>query len=109
MTIELTPEIVAPLAIRAQQRGLTPEETAREILRAELGAVNGAGSVTNGAEIGAEEPELEAVPRTLADLFAGRIGVVDSGLLVPGGANMSQDPGRKFAAGMLEKRRLNKL
>lgn len=109
MTIELTPEIVAPLAARAQQRGLTPEELAREILRDELDALKGADSVTNGADDDAQEPEDRAAEPTLYELLVEHIGVINSSEYVPGGAHLSQDCGRKFAEGMLEKRRQGKL
>jgi hypothetical protein len=102
MTIELTPEIADALAAQARQRGTTPEQLAQEIL---------AESLREMAASDYEQPEREAKvkARSLADLFAGRTGVIRSSESVPGGAHLSQDSGRKFAAGMVEKRRRGKL
>ena len=47
--------------------------------------------------------------KTLADYLKDHIGVIDSGEHVPGGAHMSEDTGKKFAEGMVEKRRRGRL
>ena len=41
---------------------------------------------------------------TLADFLHGHIGVLHSSEYMPGGARMSVDSGKKFAAGLLKKR-----
>jgi hypothetical protein len=41
---------------------------------------------------------------TLADFLGDFIGCLDSGEIVPGGANMSENIGETFAEGMAEKR-----
>ena len=45
----------------------------------------------------------------MLDFFEGYVGVLHSSECVPGGAQMSQDTGRKFAEGMLKKRQEGKL
>lgn len=108
MTIVLSPEVEAALAAQAERRGLTPDQLANEILKDNLRGANGAGQIAvNGSDV--EEPEDELAEGALYDLFAERIGVINSSEYVPGGANMSQDCGRKFAEGMLEKKRQGKL
>jgi hypothetical protein len=102
MTVSLTPEIAEALEAQARQRGTTPERLAQEILAEGLREM-----AASDREL--SEPETKAKARSLADLFAGRIGVIRSSEYVPGGAHLSQDSGRKFAAGLLEKRRRGKL
>lgn len=115
MIIELRPETEMALTAYATRRGLTPDEIADEILRDrlhELNETNNAVAQDANKLVQApdnEEPEDEFAGGTLADLFTGRIGVVDSGQFIPGGAQMSQVYKRKFAEGMLEKKRLGKL
>ena len=41
---------------------------------------------------------------TLADFLQGHIGILHSSEYMPGGARMSVDSGKKFAAGLLKKR-----
>lgn len=53
------------------------------------------------AEADVEEAEDEDANGSAADLFAGRIGLLQSG----GDGEWSQDTGRKFSEGMAEKRR----
>jgi hypothetical protein len=102
MTISLTPEIEDALEAQARQRGTTPERLAQEILAAGLREMAAHDHEEPAPETGLEEGSL-------ADLFAGRIGVIRSSEYVPGGARLSQDSGRKFAAGLVEKRRRGKL
>jgi hypothetical protein len=47
--------------------------------------------------------------RSLADLLKGYVGVLHSSEHVPGGAAMSEDTGKKFAAGLLKKRNAGRL
>ncbi|MXX38371.1 MAG: hypothetical protein F4Z85_09975 [Gemmatimonadetes bacterium] len=42
---------------------------------------------------------------TLADFLQGHIGILHSSEYMPGGARMSVDSGKKFAAGLLKQRR----
>lgn len=62
------------------------------------------------AEIEAEkveesDEEDELTGGTMADLFAGRVGLFRSNERVPGGARMSENTGKQFAEGMAEKQR----
>ncbi len=108
MTIALKPEIEAALAAQANLRGMTPDQLANEILNDNLQAANGTEQVAvNGSEI--EESEDDLTEGTMYDLLKPFVGIIDSSEFVPGGANMSQDCGRKFAEGMLEKKRQGKI
>lgn len=53
--------------------------------------------------------EQQAAQGTLADFLQGHIGVLHSSEYMPGGARMSVDSGKKFAAGLLKKRQQEKL
>lgn len=87
MTITLTPELEAALAREAERLGLTPEELAQETLRARLDFANPANNAQNSG-------------RTLADLFAGRIG------LIHGTAEaLSENTGEKFTEHLVKKHR----
>ena len=57
----------------------------------------------------AEDKTPKDGEETLADYLKDHIGVIDSGEHVPGGARMSEDTGKKFAEGMVEKRRKGRL
>jgi hypothetical protein len=89
MTITLPPEVETALAEQARRRGTTPELLAVDCLRQRF--------VTPA-------PPPAPAGATLAESVAGHIGVLSSGEFVPGGAHMSEDTGRKFAAGMARKR-----
>jgi hypothetical protein len=91
MTIIITPDIEQALAEEASKMGTTPQELALQCLRARF--VPSDGNDTAAPEQG-----------TLADFLAGHIGVLASGEHAPGGADMSQDSGKKFATGMVQKR-----
>lgn len=58
-------------------------------------------------ETGASTQPLSSVerPQTLADLFAGRVGQIDSG----GGERLSEDTGERFAEHLEDKRRAGRL
>ncbi|HZP83729.1 MAG TPA: hypothetical protein VFB21_18960 [Chthonomonadaceae bacterium] len=45
----------------------------------------------------------------MADFLADFIGCIDSGEIVPGGAQMSKDIGKKFTQDMVEKRKAGRL
>jgi hypothetical protein len=91
MEILLTPEIAAALTEQARRQGTTPEQLALTALRERF--------VIPTPSDGPAEGQA-----TLADYLADHLGVLSSSEQVPGGAQMSQDIGRKFAAGMAEKR-----
>ena len=96
MTLKLTPEIEKALAEAASQQGTTPELLALDCLR-ERFVPSMAAELPAGQE------------GSLADFLAGHIGVLASGQHVPGGARMSDDAGRKFAAGLLQRRAQGRL
>ena len=50
-----------------------------------------------------------ASDHSMLDFFTGYVGILNSSEFVSGGAQMSQDTGKKFAAGMLKKRSEGKL
>jgi hypothetical protein len=91
MEITLPPDIERVLTEEANKRGTTPELLALDSLRQRF----------------LVEP-LPAAPAdgegTLAEFLAAHIGVLHSSEQVPGGARMSEDSGRQFAAGLLKKR-----
>jgi hypothetical protein len=90
MIIILTPDIESALAEEARKQGTTPEVLALDCLRERF------------LPAGTSEPS-SGQQGTLADFLAGFIGVLASSEHVPGGARMSEDTGKKFAAGMLQK------
>ena len=96
MTITLTPDIENALVEQAKVHGTTPENLALESLRERFVASCEESAPTDGAE-------------TLADYLADHIGVIHSSEHVPGGARMSEDTGKKFAQGLVEKRKRGKL
>lgn len=48
-------------------------------------------------------------PKTLSEFLDGYVGVVHSGEKVPGGARLSENSGKKFAAGLRKKRETGRL
>ena len=95
MTITLTLDLQRALAEEARRRGTTPELLAVDCLRERF------------IRPARDEPPGES--GTLADFLRDHIGALASGELVPGGAQMSQDTGKKFAEGLLQKRRQGRL
>jgi hypothetical protein len=91
MIITLTPDIEQALAAEAHKLGFTPEQLALDSLRERF-----------------LSPESEKAPvgeqETLADFLYGHVGVLHSSEYVPGGARLSEDSGRKFAAGLIAQR-----
>ncbi len=91
MLITLTPDIEQALAAEARKLGLTPEQLALDSLRERF-----------------LSPENERSPvseqGTLADFLCGHVGILHSSEYVPGGARLSEDSGRKFAAGLIAQR-----
>lgn len=96
MTITLTPEIEDALAQYARNYGTTPERLAISVLKERFIS-------SHKVETSAEEQG------TLYDFFIDHLGVLDSRNYVAGGAQMSKNSGKKFAAGMAKKRRQGRL
>lgn len=97
MDLTLAPELERALAEAARQQGTTPELLAVECLRQ--------------CPLPAADPVAPAAAEyeTLADFLAGYVGVLNSGEHVPGGANLSEQTGRRFAAGMKTRREQGRL
>ena len=99
VTITLPPELELAVAERARQQGTTPElwtlDRLRESVRTDESVVDTSILPGEGA--------------TMLDFLSGYTGVLHSSEFVHDGAQMSQDIGRKFADGMVEKHRKGKL
>lgn len=96
MKLTLTPDIEHALTEYARRQGTTPEILALDALRERfVNSVN--------TEVPAEEQE------NLADFLADHLGVLSSSEYVSGGARMSEDSGKKFAAGLVKKRQQGRL
>src|SRR5688500_19585338 len=95
MVIELTPDLEQALTAEAGRQGTSPELLALDTLREKY--------------VKAEPPEDAGAEGTPYDLLKDYIGVVDSRDLIPGGAQMSTDTGRKFTEILLEKRRQGRM
>jgi hypothetical protein len=91
MISTLTPDIEQALAAEARRRGRTPEQLALDRLRERF-----------------LSPESERPPAaaqaTLAAGLRGHLGAWHSSEHVPGGARLSENSGRKFAAGLAAQR-----
>jgi hypothetical protein len=96
VNITLTSEIEQALTEQAQREGTTPERLALEYLRERLVPLTPVAPPADGEE-------------TLADFLAEHIGVLSSSEHRPGGARMSADSGKQFAAGMVKKRQQGRL
>ena len=89
MELTLTLEIESAIKKQASQTGTTPEKLALDSLRMLF------------------VPEAEAVSEpvvSLADFLHGYIGVIHSSESVAGGAQMSEETGKRFAQLMTQKR-----
>lgn len=95
ITITLPQELEQIVTDQATRQGTTPELWTLDKLRRSLLPDSDA----------ATEPESACDGSTMLDFFEGYVGTLHSSEVVPGGAQMSQDTGRKFAEGMLQKRR----
>jgi hypothetical protein len=91
MIITLTPDIEQALAAEARKLGRTPEQLVLDSLRERFLSPESALS-----------PKEEQA--TLADFLCGHLGVLHSSEYVPGGARLSEDSGRKFAAALIAQR-----
>jgi len=95
ITITLPPELEQAVTERAQNQGTTPELLVLDRLREQF--------------LPALPPEELPEGATMADFLADFIGCIDSGEIVPGGAQMSKDIGKKFTQDMVEKRKAGRL
>jgi hypothetical protein len=93
ITITLPPELEQTLTEKAREQGTTPELLAIDSLQ----KIYAPPSVS-----------IEAEGETLADYWADYIGTIDSREVVPGGAHLSENTGRKFAELLREKHLRNK-
>lgn len=84
--ITLPKDIETPMADWARKRGCSIEQLAVDTLRERF--------------VPPDEPPDHGA--TLADFLAGHIGVLSSSEFVPGGANLSVDCGKRFAAALAE-------
>ena len=91
MIITLTPDIEQALTAEARKLGRAPEQLALESLRARF--------LAPGSDVSPAEAQ-----DTLADFLHAYLGVLHSSEHVPGGAHLSEDSGRKFAAGLVAQR-----
>lgn len=99
MKISVPPDIERALTARADELRTTPEILALDSLRERF---------TPPAN-GDEEAGDQQKGKTLADFLEGYIGVLDSREKVPDGAGMSENTGKKFAAGLERKRQAGRL
>ena len=86
MKITLTPNMERMLTEQARKLGITPEQLVVDSLKERLAAASAV-------------PEPQG---TLADFLHEHIGVLDSREYIPGGVRMSEDSGKKLAAGLLK-------
>ena len=84
------------LSEQASRRGMTREGLALNILREQF-------VYSGSTEMPVSKEE------TLADFLADYLGVIASGEKIPGGARMSENPGKKFTAGLVKKRQQGRL
>jgi hypothetical protein len=96
MIITLPPDIEQVLVEQARKQGTTPELLVLDSLRERF--------MPSPLPKGTTEDE-----GTLADFLGAHIGVLHSSEYIPGGAHMSEDTGKKFAAGMVKKRQQGRL
>ncbi len=96
LTITLPPDIEEVVSEHAEKQGTSPELYLLGELRQRY-----------LPELPAQE--LPQDGETMADFFKGYAGTIRSSEFVPGGANLSQDTGKKFAQLMVEKRNKGKL
>ena len=86
MKIMLTSDLERMLTEQARKLGITPEQFVVDSLKERFASASAM-------------PESQG---TLADFLHEHIGVLDSREYISGGARMSEDSGKKFAAGLLK-------
>lgn len=91
MIITLTPDIEQALAAEAHKLGRTPEQLALDSLRERF--------LSPGRDL-----SLRGEQVTLADFLYSHLGILHSSEHVPGGARLSEESGRKFAAALITQR-----
>ena len=91
MIITLTPDLEQAIAAEARKLGRTPEQLALDSLRERF--------LSPESDL---SPQGE--PATLVDFLGGDLGVLHSSEHVPGGARLSEERGRKFAAALITQR-----
>lgn len=91
MNISLTPDIEQALTEEARKLGTTPEQLVLDSLRQRF------------VPLKATPPA--AGQETLAGFLREHLGVLHSSEHTRGGARMSEDSGKKFAAGLMERHR----
>ncbi|MBM4047577.1 MAG: hypothetical protein FJ279_20925 [Planctomycetes bacterium] len=96
MKITVTRTLERALAEQAHKEGTTPEKLALDCLQERF----------LPSDI---RTSVKGEQRTLADFLAGHIGVLSSREHVRGGARMSENSGKRFAAGLARKRREGRL
>jgi len=94
MQLTLTPDIENALKEQASKVGITPQQLALESLRRLFVLGN---------------TDAEENSPTLADFLDGYIGVIHSSEFIEGGAQLSEDTGKKFAELMMQKRKQDRL
>ena len=99
MKISVPPDIERALTVRAQALGTKPEILAVDSLREQF---------PSESDLDEELAETSKAG-TLADLLDGYIGVLHSSECVPGGAQLSEDTGKKLADGLARKRAARRL
>lgn len=92
LSIALPPELEYILSEQARVQGTTPELLALDSLQERFTP--------------AAPPERAEVQDDYWNEF---VGVIDSSAVFPNGSTLSEDTGRKFAEGMVEKREQGKL
>jgi hypothetical protein len=107
LNVTLSPEAAAVVLREANRTGASTDAAASAVvLRADGEAPKHSEgkSLADGADV---ENTTDPSPqfRTLYDRLTPYIGVIDSSEIVPGGANMSANTGKKFGDAMLEKHR----
>lgn len=96
MDISLPPDIEQAVVDQAREQGTTPELLVIDSLRERFLLSPSFSVPTEGGG-------------TLADFLGNHIGVLHSSEHLSGGARMSEDSGKKFAAGMHKKRQQGRL
>ena len=89
MKITLTPDMERTLTEQTRKLGITPEQLVVDTLKERFASASG----------------VPASQGTLADFLHEHIGVLGSREYLPGSARMSEDSGKKFAAGLLKQHR----